>query len=630
MIRSFFALALVCAAPQLAQAGAGGPDASGYRWVDSAELGGPTYSYEGVNGPRVAFSDDSVSGPHPIGFSFRYYGQSYTQFWVSSNGFMTLTNNRSSGCCSGYALGGGRGYGSMIAGYWTDLLGSAGTYQTRGEAGRRVLVYQQEGREYSRGPSVQYQIKLYENSGAVEIHVRTAGVQSHNASIGIQNQARNVGLTYRSGRFSINNTAVRFSHNSPPELSRLGPFQVYHGQRLSFVMGVTEPDQDEIVLEVSDLPEGASFNDANGKFRWIPSFEDVGQHELRFHVEEQRDDNQQPLSDETTVLIDVLGLNQPPVVSSVPPAEVIQGETLEYRLIAADIESEEPVQCRLGDAPETAELESCNLTWVADAAPGTEVDFSVSVSDHEGASSSQRFTVLVQSHPEGPVAVIQVDPRTVGPGWLELDGEDSVQGVADELNYRWVVISWPQVARQPRMERLNEPVARALLSYRGEYKFGLTVSGSVLQSLPSEVEVTVINVAPVPMVSEVPDFELSDGDERAVSLSGLGSEDPNPEDSIECVWTQTAGPEVELLADALTASLLVRSVGDYGFALVCTDGELSSDPATVNFRVSSPQADDPVTRPTPAPGGCMSIPGIDSWLLLCGLFGLRRRRRAVC
>ena len=29
------------------------------------------------------------------------------------------------------------------------------------------------------------------------------------------------------------------------------------------VMGVTEPDEDEIVLEVSDLPEGASFNDAN-------------------------------------------------------------------------------------------------------------------------------------------------------------------------------------------------------------------------------------------------------------------------------------------------------------------------------------------------------------------------------
>ena len=63
-----------------AHAASGGPDASGYRWVDSQEPGGPTFNYEAVNGSRVAFSDDSVSGPHPIGFSFRYYGQTYSQF----------------------------------------------------------------------------------------------------------------------------------------------------------------------------------------------------------------------------------------------------------------------------------------------------------------------------------------------------------------------------------------------------------------------------------------------------------------------------------------------------------------------------------------------------------------------
>ena len=137
-MRTIPILSLIMWLPGVAFAASGGPDASGYRWVDSNEPGGPNFNYEAINGSRVAFSDDSVSGPHPIGFSFRYYGQTYSQFWVSSNGFMTLSNNRSSGCCSGYAMGGGRGYAAMIAGYWTDLLGSAGVYRTRGEAGRRV------------------------------------------------------------------------------------------------------------------------------------------------------------------------------------------------------------------------------------------------------------------------------------------------------------------------------------------------------------------------------------------------------------------------------------------------------------------------------------------------------------
>ena len=268
------------------------------------------------------------------------------------------------------------------------------------------------------------------------------------------------------------------------------------------------------------------------------------------------------------------------------------------------------------------------MSWVANKAPGARAEFSLSVSDDEGASVSHRFEVVVQAHPDGPIASIELRSETVGPGWFELDGSDSQQGIADTLNYRWSVSSWPQVARQPRMEGLNGETTRALLTYRGTYKFQLVVSGSVLESHPVEAEVTVINVPPVVMVSEIETFTLSEGDEREVRLSGLGSEDPNPEDTVECVWDQASGPDVELLVDGLVATLMVREVGDYRFELVCTDGELSSDPQAVDFTVNTPDPVEPTRRSVPDSGGCLSVVGVDSLFLLLSLWGLRRRRRA--
>jgi hypothetical protein len=72
--------------------GAGGPDAFGYVWFDSDELGGPTYSWVDISGSGTnvigGLDDDNFVGPFPIGFTFPYYEGAYTQFYVSSNGFI--------------------------------------------------------------------------------------------------------------------------------------------------------------------------------------------------------------------------------------------------------------------------------------------------------------------------------------------------------------------------------------------------------------------------------------------------------------------------------------------------------------------------------------------------------------
>ncbi len=70
---------------------AGGPDAYGYIFKDSDEPDGPTYNWIDITGTGTevatgALGDDDIVGPFPIGFSFPFYGNAYTQFYVNSNG----------------------------------------------------------------------------------------------------------------------------------------------------------------------------------------------------------------------------------------------------------------------------------------------------------------------------------------------------------------------------------------------------------------------------------------------------------------------------------------------------------------------------------------------------------------
>jgi len=56
---------------------------SDYKWTSSDSAGGPVYSWEDITstGTLISMSgDDNNTGPHPIGFTFPFYGTEYTTF----------------------------------------------------------------------------------------------------------------------------------------------------------------------------------------------------------------------------------------------------------------------------------------------------------------------------------------------------------------------------------------------------------------------------------------------------------------------------------------------------------------------------------------------------------------------
>ncbi len=73
----------------------GGPDDYGYYWLDSDEPGGPTFDWIDISATGTdviaGMTDDSYVGPFDLGFDFIFYGRTYSQVYIGSNGIIGFT-----------------------------------------------------------------------------------------------------------------------------------------------------------------------------------------------------------------------------------------------------------------------------------------------------------------------------------------------------------------------------------------------------------------------------------------------------------------------------------------------------------------------------------------------------------
>lgn len=148
-----------------------------------SQAAGATYAYSAI--PYVAppavtnfvtLGDDQMSATLPIGFSFNFYGNTYNQFEISSNGFITfdLAQNLS-GCCQGQLLPDATQPNNVIAAVWDDLYppgnGTVG-YGVFGTAPNQYLVVSWTNTPFCCGSNadVTTTIILYQTSNIIEIH----------------------------------------------------------------------------------------------------------------------------------------------------------------------------------------------------------------------------------------------------------------------------------------------------------------------------------------------------------------------------------------------------------------------------------------------------------------------------
>lgn len=132
--------------------------------------------------------DDVLSSTQNIGFTFNYGCTNYTQFKVSSNGWMTF-NTALTGSTAFNDID---GTGSLIlAPLWDDLQCRNNVrYQTSGTSPNRVLTIEWLNMEWyyaANAAVISFQVKLYETTNVIEFIYRpeAAAVSSGSATIGI-------------------------------------------------------------------------------------------------------------------------------------------------------------------------------------------------------------------------------------------------------------------------------------------------------------------------------------------------------------------------------------------------------------------------------------------------------------
>ncbi len=213
----------------------GGPDAFGYRYIDSDDPLGPDFNWIDISdtGTSVVMlnvptwaGDDNFSEPVPLGFSFPFYGSQYSSAYIDINGEILLADNswyaqypNNSWDNDGnmfnymYPIPGYAQMPGFVGVYWDDLEADQGTgdvyFQSFGESPNRYAVIQWHNLRYHAGtggsPMLRFQVILHENGEIVMQYLETATGQSgsvapHNdgasATVAIQNAAANAGLCY--------------------------------------------------------------------------------------------------------------------------------------------------------------------------------------------------------------------------------------------------------------------------------------------------------------------------------------------------------------------------------------------------------------------------------------------------
>src|SRR6267143_1805268 len=200
--------------------------------LTSAALSAPTYTVSSVPfTPEPAPAkfllscDDCVAYDTPLGFDFKYFGNTYNTVHVSSNGSVGFDRSIGNGCCSGGGIPQpfDAPYNNMISVAWTDLnsgaLNSDIRYETQGTAPNRKFVLQFNNvPEYYNGPGrVTAQLVLAEGSNDITIYTFSNTIVTnvwHPVTQGIEN-ADGTEAEFVAGKvrpfFGLTNDAVRFS-----------------------------------------------------------------------------------------------------------------------------------------------------------------------------------------------------------------------------------------------------------------------------------------------------------------------------------------------------------------------------------------------------------------------------------
>ena len=190
-------------------------------------------------GTSLFMTDDSQQGPFAIGFNFCFFGTTYTQFYVGSNGWISFTGGQPTTFTSQpIPTGNALVPKNCIMGPWQDWhpgLGGQIKYQVQGTAPCRKLVV-----SWTNMPMFSctsnfgtFHIVIYESTNYIENHIQNKPAclqwQGGTATQGIHNSLGTIGIVSpgrNSTAWTTQNDAYRWTPSGPVVTPTLTWYQI--------------------------------------------------------------------------------------------------------------------------------------------------------------------------------------------------------------------------------------------------------------------------------------------------------------------------------------------------------------------------------------------------------------------
>lgn len=228
---------------------AGGPDTYGYKWEDSDEIDGPVYDWVEINsiGNALNLGDEQESASLSMGFTFNYYGNSYTSIVVGDNGIASFIEDDIT--FNNTPIPTGSGERAILAAFWDDLDPDAGgqIYYYADTANERFIIEWDAVMEYDYGPGANpntFQIIIYKTGKIVYQYKNMLGILNE-CTIGIGDPTGTDGclVVYNSGYVK---NGLRIEFLAIPEWlsfsSRSGSIEGYGSDQITITCDASDLD----------------------------------------------------------------------------------------------------------------------------------------------------------------------------------------------------------------------------------------------------------------------------------------------------------------------------------------------------------------------------------------------------
>ena len=201
---------------------------------------------------RSGYVDDAAYGPFNIGFNFTYFGISYSQFYVSSNGLVLFSSDAANISGSEVAIPDPAAPNNFIAAFWDDLIvdGTGNIlYKTIGAAPNRKLIIQFRNTGFFGAPAFMgtFAVILNETSNIIQVQYRlivdNTSTRAHggSATIGIENSDGTAGVQYAYHNPSAVNTGRALTFTPSGSTYTLNADAIYDGIYLTSNITLPEP-----------------------------------------------------------------------------------------------------------------------------------------------------------------------------------------------------------------------------------------------------------------------------------------------------------------------------------------------------------------------------------------------------